>query len=205
MKKIQITLLAFISALGSLSTASRAETLNFYDDSFAVFNNGNLLPTSTPYFSAVWGKWDAGTSVFSTIVGINASNTGYVDLSTPELIVALNQTTNVNIASGAPLALAIYNSPLLENPPGSGTLLATTYSTSVNRAILVDASWTAPTFANNANPLSFAFTANTAAVYGTFNYNSGVEQIGMVPEPSTGALMMIGAAGLVALRRLRKV
>lgn len=27
----------------------------------------------------------------------------------------------------------------------------------------------------------------------------------MVPEPSTGALMMIGAAGLVALRRLRKV
>jgi hypothetical protein len=27
----------------------------------------------------------------------------------------------------------------------------------------------------------------------------------MVPEPSTGALMLIGAAGLVALRRLRKV
>ena len=29
--------------------------------------------------------------------------------------------------------------------------------------------------------------------------------IALVPEPSTGALMMIGAAGLVALRRLRKV
>jgi hypothetical protein len=29
--------------------------------------------------------------------------------------------------------------------------------------------------------------------------------VGVVPEPSTGALMMIGAAGLVALRRLRKV
>jgi len=29
--------------------------------------------------------------------------------------------------------------------------------------------------------------------------------ISLVPEPSTGALMMIGAAGLVALRRLRKV
>ena len=27
----------------------------------------------------------------------------------------------------------------------------------------------------------------------------------VVPEPSTGALMMIGAVGLVALRRLRKV
>lgn len=29
--------------------------------------------------------------------------------------------------------------------------------------------------------------------------------VNLVPEPSTGALMMIGAAGLVALRRLRKV
>lgn len=29
--------------------------------------------------------------------------------------------------------------------------------------------------------------------------------IALVPEPSTGALMMIGAAGLMALRRLRKV
>ena len=29
--------------------------------------------------------------------------------------------------------------------------------------------------------------------------------IALVPEPSTGALMMVGAAGLVALRRLRKV
>ena len=28
---------------------------------------------------------------------------------------------------------------------------------------------------------------------------------GQRPEPSTGALMMIGAVGLVALRRLRKV
>jgi hypothetical protein len=30
-------------------------------------------------------------------------------------------------------------------------------------------------------------------------------KLSVVPEPSTGALMMIGAAGLVALRRLRKV
>ena len=29
--------------------------------------------------------------------------------------------------------------------------------------------------------------------------------VNLVPEPSTGALMMIGALGLVALRRLRKV
>jgi hypothetical protein len=205
MNQAKLVTIATVALVFSISLPAKAETLNFYDDSFAVFNNGSLLSSSTPYFSAVWGKWDAGTSMFSTIVGINASNTGYVDLSTPELIVALNQTTNSNIASGAQLALAIYNSPLLETPPGSGTLLASSYNTSVNRAILVDSSWTAPTFANNANPLSYAFTAGTSAVFGTFSYNGGTEQIGMVPEPSTGALLMIGAAGLVALRRLRKV
>jgi hypothetical protein len=31
------------------------------------------------------------------------------------------------------------------------------------------------------------------------------EMYSLIPEPTTGALMMIGAAGLVALRRLRKV
>ena len=43
---------------------------------------------------------------------------------------------------------------------------------------------------------------------GTINdYSSGSDLIRLeaVPEPSTGALMMIGAAGLVAMRRLRKV
>jgi len=42
-------------------------------------------------------------------------------------------------------------------------------------------------------------SGNLAPVNATFTGLSAV------PEPSTGALMMIGAAGLVALRRLRKV
>jgi hypothetical protein len=51
------------------------------------------------------------------------------------------------------------------------------------------------------------FTGNTTAVVGTYSRNNltGYEEIAMVPEPSTGALIMLGAAGLVALRRLRKV
>jgi len=44
------------------------------------------------------------------------------------------------------------------------------------------------------------------AVYGSATGGTGgFIQMALVPEPSTGALMMIGAAGLVALRRLRKV
>ena len=42
-----------------------------------------------------------------------------------------------------------------------------------------------------------------ASVSATGIDNNG--NLTLVPEPSTGALMMIGAAGLVALRRLRKV
>jgi len=42
-------------------------------------------------------------------------------------------------------------------------------------------------------------------IMGTETGANSSRDIAMVPEPSTGALMMIGAAGLVALRRLRKV
>jgi len=50
-----------------------------------------------------------------------------------------------------------------------------------------------------AGGLSFTFGS------GSNTSGSRFIQLGVVPEPSTGALMMIGAAGLVALRRLRKV
>lgn len=42
-------------------------------------------------------------------------------------------------------------------------------------------------------------------IMGTETGANSFRDIAMVPEPSTGALMMIGAVGLVALRRLRKV
>ena len=47
------------------------------------------------------------------------------------------------------------------------------------------------------------FDANSSFVFGTDTLPG--EMYSLIPEPSTGALMMIGAAGLVALRRLRKV
>jgi len=47
------------------------------------------------------------------------------------------------------------------------------------------------------------FNSNSSFVFGTDTLPG--EMYSLIPEPSTGALMMIGAAGLVALRRLRKV
>lgn len=50
----------------------------------------------------------------------------------------------------------------------------------------------------------YAATSGASLVANTTIDPEGVN-ISLVPEPSTGALMMIGAVGLVALRRLRKV
>jgi len=50
----------------------------------------------------------------------------------------------------------------------------------------------------------YASTAGASIVLNSTIDPEGAN-ISLVPEPSTGALMMIGAAGLVALRRLRKV
>lgn len=47
-------------------------------------------------------------------------------------------------------------------------------------------------------------SASADIVLGTDNGNS-LTMVAIVPEPSTGALMMLGTVGLVALRRLRKV
>lgn len=47
-------------------------------------------------------------------------------------------------------------------------------------------------------------SASADIVLGTDNGNN-VNMVSIVPEPSTGALMMLGTVGLVALRRLRKV
>lgn len=47
-------------------------------------------------------------------------------------------------------------------------------------------------------------SASADVVLGVDNGNN-VNMVDLVPEPSTGALMMIGAFGLLAMRRLRKV
>jgi hypothetical protein len=48
--------------------------------------------------------------------------------------------------------------------------------------------------------------SQSEVLLGTYtDYATGNDLISLIPEPSTGALMMIGAVGLVALRRLRKV
>ena len=80
-------------------------------------------------------------------------------------------------------------------------------NTSTQYALLSDSAWKVPTTAGSLDTgtVSYGFSANTTATFGTVNFSSGTGSVTLVPEPSTGALLMIGAGGLVALRRLRKV
>jgi len=197
-KLLTVVLLSVIATLSNL----KAETISIYDDSFSVTG----IPVGSPasFLSGRWGLWDAGTSTF--IQGITTGlNAGYVDLSSPELSITLNQTTPANYSAGTQMALAIFANTTISD---SGSLNWT--SAGVNYgAVLTDSSWIAPAFANNANSVDFTFSSSTLAQKGSYSFNGGNQIIGVVnlaavPEPSVASLFALGTVGLVALRARRK-
>lgn len=105
--------------------------------------------------------------------------------------------------------------------PGTGAKLWAWFATGTEIAIVTDSTWLVPV--NNASGLTIG-SANlistgsgdpTELLLATYtDYSSGSDLISsvkvaetytVVPEPSTGALVLIGAFGLVAMRRLRKI
>jgi len=184
--------------------SAQSETMSLDDLSFSVSNvpsgaTGGIL-------SGRWGTWNSVTSTFIQDVTA-ALNAGYVDLSGPELSITLNQTLNLGQTSGAvsgvyapgtSLAVAIFTN-------GSADAQSINWSSATFGVVLTDSSWITPTFANNANPVSYLFSELTVARLGSFNFNSGNEQLGLalIPEPSTATLLIAALSGLF-LRRRRK-
>jgi hypothetical protein len=185
-----------IFALLFLTESPKASNFTIYDDSFNVIVG--TAPLSGTVISAVWGTYNSGTSTFTPNQPVYANGGfGYVDLTVgaPELQIILNRTTQDQYPGGTLLSLAVYNRPDLSD-----------WDPTAPMAILIDPSWTAPAWSLVGGDKDVFFTANTTAALGGFTYSaSGSDTITLVPEPSTSALMLIGTAGLVALRRLRKV
>jgi PEP-CTERM motif len=196
MKKQIVKILGLvILGTGLLVTPTKAETITIDDFNFSVGN----VPAGAAggVLSGRWGVWNTGTSTFVQAV-TSSLNAGYVDLSTPELSITLNQTTAGNYAAGTAMALAIFTD-------GSADAQALNYGSATRGAIFTDSSWVAPSWANNANMISFAFSVNTIARLGSYNFNGGNEilTLAVIPEPSTFSLLLAGF-GLVAARLRRK-
>ena len=190
------TILAGLLALAAIS-ASQAGTFSIYSDTL------NISGISTN-ISALWGSYSSG--VFTPLLTSTPTvglNTGFYDgtATTKELDVTLSQNNNNTILAGASLYLSIYNLP-----EGS------TYSATANQIVLSDPTWIAPTFGISSSS-SPELTANTVVnnlsgfTGGSYSYNAGNPSLALasaVPEPSTYALLAVGAVGLFLSFRRRK-
>ena len=141
--------------------------------------------------------------------------TGYYDPSGPEWSAGISTGNNTTYAINQQLSAIVFN---LDDDTDLLTALAGGLSGSVQAAIVTNPLWTVVA-ASGSDPTSYVFDLNGrtvdtgssqtftagASVALVGSINSETSTVALVPEPSTGALMMIGAAGLVALRRLRKV
>ena len=187
----------FILSLGIFSFKCRAENIIIQDADYSFVG----LPSSaTSFVSIRFGTWNSVTSVFTQQISGADGNLGYASVAGDEMQINLSQTDNVIYSASTALALAVFT-----NGSADAGSLDFTPSNSAYRAIFTNANWVVGTLANNTDERIFPLDINTIAVVGGYNFNSGNQIITLIPEPSTGALMMIGAAGLVALRRLRKV
>ena len=184
----------------------KAETIILEDFDYSIVG----LPSGVGFVSARWGTWNGSVFTEAQFGG----RSGVFNVTTgDDGVASLNQIDQASggytpLAANTQLALAIFSPGVLGVTGTQASLLSYSSANATYQVILQDSSWKVPSsgFANNATLVPVSFTANTEAVGGgSFSYNSGTETITLVPEPSTGVLMMIGAAGLVALRRLRKV
>ena len=190
---ISRTLCGFFISSFMVVESKAVSSIVLYDDSFSVIVNSS--PVNNRYMSALWGIYNNG--IFSAL----PNGTGFVDTGVDFLEMQINysKVDNSEVAVNSQLALAIYDADLVD-------FTAVSYNSSYDKAILTDISWRAPLFDNTPNMESFVFSSNTTALVGAFSYNGGNEVIGVVPEPSAGSLMTLGAAlSLFALRKIKNL
>jgi hypothetical protein len=175
------TISAYLSGSQDYAGTLLALNNNFADLGTNVTNYGNASQTGT------------GTSSSQFVFNTTASLT--INGTSGTRNVANGQIQNVNYTSSIGVSKSVYLWTAFNNEIG----------------IVRGSSWTTPT--SDLTGLTLNMSAITASNGGVLlgsytDYASGNDTIGLVaavPEPSTSALMMIGAVGLVALRRLRKV
>jgi len=209
------------------STADLATTISAYKG--GVNGTGNTLAdaqadaaskSSLLYSQTV--SWLSSSSNFKSIVAVANTITQSGTTAAGKFLFNNSASRTVNGVSGTYAGSNGTMDVTYANfTPGAGAQLWAWFATGSEIAIVKDATWLVP--GTNAAGL----TVGTAQIASTgsgdpselllasyTDYSSGSDLIStvkisetysVVPEPSTGALMMFGACGLVALRRFRKV
>jgi hypothetical protein len=184
-----ITLLVGLFGLSSGPVRAESVKIADLDGLISVINTPGLGPTQT--IGARLGLWDGSNF---TSVG-NATGAGFFDNELKELQATFSAAANpTGYPNGTLLALAIY-----------GASASLDYSSTFNRAVLIDSNWLMPTINfGTAVKANYQLTASTTAVIGEYSFNGGNQVITLVPEPATGSLLLLGGVWVVAMRRLRK-
>ena len=183
--------------------------LGYFDAGFTAthLNVGSWLDN----FRGYRGFWDNSPTIQASIIlkfnqGVNHDpENGTFDW----IPVGANSSSAIRITDGVtPFNVGQALNVIL----WGGVFNSTTPSLANGVALLASSQWTVPNgySVEVPDPLInnlFLNSFTTALVGSIDNSTSGptARTVSLVPEPSTGALMMIGAAGLLALRRLRKV
>jgi len=207
------SIMMFGILIAGLVSQGQSTDLMFYDATFTeVTIDGLPFVAAGGYkeIPAFWGLWNSSTSVFSPLFTGNGLNglgfLGYQNVNgstSNEIMTGISQNSSsefFNIPTGTLLSLGFYDQPVAYND---------TYpqNNELAKAVLTDSSWLAPTWSSANNIIFCSFTENTQAVFGTFSYNGGHENIGLstssVPEPSAFSLLAVGLGGLMVMRRRR--
>jgi len=219
-QKIKSLVLAFFLLATFCKESQAAQTLVFgaqTDDSLGLANN-TAVPLNSQillgYYtvavsSSTFTAFTSPLQFLSNFTQLGSAVMGFdVDSipSTPNepglFAGGATIATGVTTHDGKQLVYIVGNSPSISTSTQLGVFTSTSWvlpnnptgptpqvvSTDINQVL------------NNSSNILFGSYLAASGPYGDLYKLQAV-----IPEPSTGALMMIGAAGLVALRRLRKV
>jgi autotransporter-associated beta strand protein len=188
---------------GSLSGAGTVGALEL--------NNGSSLnPGNSPgLLSASSSKWNAGATYnfqMTSATGTAGANWDLLDVSTLLDLSALSSSAkfNLNIETAGPLSGYDVNTPFAWTFAQSGSLALPSGYAFVSTLVASSIDITSAFNLTFTDASSFAGGVTSGFKIIAYTDPTGVEKIALVPEPSTGSLLLFGFGGLALLRLARR-
>jgi len=215
--KIKINLNSVVIAVASMliainSHAALVITGQAFDTASMALEDGTNLTSGvvkmgyyTVVPTAVTFNGYTSASQFESNFVTMSSNAMGIETYSSLFSTTLEVPTGVSTYAGVQVFLLVGNGSLLSNSTQIGVYSKSSWIVPANptgptpEAVTFEMSQVLP------SDILFGSYSSTGGAYPGEGVTGEFKLQTVVPEPSTGALMMIGAAGLVALRRLRKV